>query len=437
LRIGSVKRSLPILLTIMLVIASMVLGACTPKTPEEGDQTGKEVDTVKIGILYPLSGVAANVGLDSKYGIELAVEIINGSYDFNLPLAKEEGLPGLGGAKVELVVADHQGLPEKGQSEVERLVTQEGVVGIVGCYLSSVTQTASQAAERLGIPFVNGSSSAIGLTERGLKWFFRTGPHDAHIVGNLFDLMDDVRAEKGKEILTIGLIHENTLQGADMGDMAQKLADERGYEVVCRFPFPPGSSDVTSEVQSLKAKDPDVIIMQAQTPDAVLFMKTMKQFDYNPDAVLGYGAGFVDPKFFEVFGKNAEGVITKAAWALDIAEKREDTKRIADMFREKFNQEMTENSSRNFTAFLTLAEAINRAGSTDPEAIRQALIETDIPGDQLIMPWEGIKFDSSGQNIYASGVCTQVFNGIHRTVWPFPFASEEIVWPRPNWSELE
>lgn len=434
-----VRKRLMVYLTLMLLVLSLALSGCSsaPAGPEGGKTGGTAAKTVKIGIVYPLSGVAANVGLDCKYGIELAVEIINGKYDFNMPLAKEEGLPGLGGAKIELVVADHQGLPEKGQSEVERLVTQEGVVAIQGCYLSSVTQTASQAAERLGIPMINGSSSSIALTERGLKWFFRTSPHDGHIVANLFDLMDDVRSKKGQEIKTIGMIHENTLQGADMGNMVKKLADERGYEVVEQLPFPPGTNDVTSEVQKLKASDPDVIIMQAQTPDAVLFMKTMKQFDYNPDAILGYGAGFVDPKFFEVFGKNAEGVITKAAWALDIAEKKGDAKAIADMFREKYKQEMTENSARNFTAFITLADAINRAGSTDPEAIRKALTETDIPGDQLIMPWEGVKFGADGQNIYASGVCTQVFDGKHYTVWPFDLASREVVWPRPKWSELE
>lgn len=421
-----------VILVLLMLIASMVVAGCAPKNSGTSGN-GKEI---KIGIMYPLTGVAANVGLDSKYGIELAVEIINGKYDLSLPLAKEEGLPNLGGAKIKLVVSDIQGLPEKGQSEAERLITEEKVAGLIGCYLSNVTQTASQAAERLKVPMVNGSSSAIGLTERGFKYFFRTGPHDANILGNMFDLMDGVKKQKNVEVKTIGVIHENSLQGSDMTKIIQKIADGRGYKVVADYPFPPGTNDVTAEVQRLKAANPDVIIMQAQTPDAVLFMKTMKQFDYNPKGILGYGAGFVDPKFFEVFGKNAEFVITKAAWAPDIADKKPAGKAVLDMFREKYKQEMTENSARNFTAMMTLAEAINRAGSTDPEKIRQALTETNIPGNQLIVPWQGVKFGADGQNIYAGGVCTQVFEGKHYTVWPFDLASKQVVWPRPSWSEL-
>lgn len=392
---------------------------------------------VKVGVLFPLTGVAASTGLDCKDGAELAAEIVNNKYDLNIPFAKTEGLPNLGNAKLKLVFADHQGVPEKGQSEAERLVTQEKVVALEGAYLSTVTQTASQAAERLGIPMINGDSSSIGLTDRGLKYFFRTGAHDGTFVKNFFDLMDDIQKEKKVPVKTIAVVYENTLQGADMTKNAKKFADERGYKVVEEIPFPAGSSEVTSEVQRLKAADPDVVIMQTQTPDAILFMKTYKQLDYSPRAILAYGAGFLDPKFFEVLGKDAEYAISKAAWAPDIAEKNPVAKAIADMFQSKYNQGMTENSARNFTAIMTLADAINRAKSTDPKAIQAALAATDIPGDQLIVPWKGIKFGPDGQNVYAAGVNTQVFGGKHYTVWPFNVASKQIVWPRPKWSELK
>ena len=81
--------------------------------------------------------------------MHLAVDIINGKYDLDLPLAKEEGLPNLGGAKLELVFADTKGEPKNGLAEVERLITQEKGVAIIGAYQSSVTKTASQATERL------------------------------------------------------------------------------------------------------------------------------------------------------------------------------------------------------------------------------------------------------------------------------------------------
>src|SRR5262249_44860110 len=77
---------------------------------------------VKIGVLYPLSGPTAQIGIDAVAAVKTAVEIVNEGADLPLTLAKGKGLSGLGGAKVSLVVVDHQGKPEVGQSETERLI---------------------------------------------------------------------------------------------------------------------------------------------------------------------------------------------------------------------------------------------------------------------------------------------------------------------------
>jgi branched-chain amino acid transport system substrate-binding protein len=392
---------------------------------------------IKIGVLLPLSGGSASTGLDLKYANELAAEIVNGKYDLNMPLAKTEGLPNLGGAKVTLVYADHQGTPEKGQSEAERLVTQEKVIALFGCYQSNVTQTASQAAERLGIPFLNAESSSPGLTDRGLKFFFRTGPTDATFGKNLFDMLDDIQKQKNIKLKTIGIVNENTLYGTDANKLTKQYAQERGYQVVADIAYPANTSEVTSEVQRVKAANPDVLFQVSYTSDAILFMKTYKQLDVNPQGILAYGAGFVDPEFRKVLGKDSEDVITRAAWSPDLAQKKPLAKTIADMFKSKYNQGMTENSARDFTGMITLLDAINRAKSTDPQAIVAALKATDIPGDQLIMSWPGVKFDDKGQNMYAQGINMQVIGGEYYTVWPFNVASKQIIWPRPHWADLK
>ncbi|MCL4532155.1 MAG: ABC transporter substrate-binding protein [Actinobacteria bacterium] len=392
---------------------------------------------IKIGVLLPLSGGSASTGLDLKYANELAAEIVNGKYDLNMPLAKTEGLPNLGGAKVSLVFADHQGTPEKGQSEAERLATQEKVTALFGAYQSTVTQTASQAAEKLGIPFVNAESSSPGLTDRGLKLFFRTGPTDATFGKNLFDMLDDIQKQKNIKLKTIGIVNENTLYGTDANKLTKQFAQERGYQVVADIAYPANTSEVTSEVQRVKAANPDVLFQVSYTSDAILFMKTYKQLDVNPQGILAYGAGFVDPEFRKVLGKDSEDVITRAAWSPDIAEKKPVAKAIADMFKAKYGQEMTENSARDFTGMITLLDAINRAKSTDPKAIQAALVSTDIPGDQLIMSWPGVKFDEKGQNMYAQGINMQVIGRNYYTVWPFSAASKEIVWPRPKWADIK
>ncbi|MGE5618488.1 MAG: ABC transporter substrate-binding protein [Sphingomonadaceae bacterium] len=392
---------------------------------------------IKIGVLLPLSGGSASTGLDLKYAVELAAEVVNGKYDLNIPLASAEGLPNLGGAKVKLVIVDHQGTPEKGQSEAERLVTQEKVVALFGAYQSSVTQTASQTAERMGIPFVNGESSSPGLTERGLKFFFRTGPHDQTYGKNLFDMLDDIQKQKNTKLKSVAIVNENTLYGTDANKTTKMFAQERGYQVVADIAYPANTTEVTSEVQRLKAANPDVVFQVSYTSDAILFMKSYKQLDFNPQGILAYGAGFVDPEFRKVLGKDSEYVITRAAWAPDIAEKKPVAKAVADMFRQKYNQDMTENSARDFTGMIALLDAINRAKSTDPKAIQKALMETEIPGEQLIMGWKGIKFDEKGQNVHAQGINMQVFGGSYSTVWPFDVSSKEIVWPRPKWADIK
>src|SRR4051794_35472 len=91
-----------------------------------------QTSEVVIGVLYPLSGANAQIGVDAQHAFGTAADIINNKYDFDLPLAKDIGLPGLGGARVRLVFADHQGDPQKGRAEAERLITQEKVCAVIG-----------------------------------------------------------------------------------------------------------------------------------------------------------------------------------------------------------------------------------------------------------------------------------------------------------------
>ena len=87
---------------------------------------------VLIGAVYPMTGALAPTGVDLKRGIDLALEIISGKHDLNLPLARDAGLPRLGGAKVRVIYGDTQGSPEKGLSEAERLITSEKVIALMG-----------------------------------------------------------------------------------------------------------------------------------------------------------------------------------------------------------------------------------------------------------------------------------------------------------------
>jgi branched-chain amino acid transport system substrate-binding protein len=392
---------------------------------------------VKIGVIYPLTGAAASSGAEMKNALELAADIINNGAKSvpNLPFSAGGGLPNLKGAKIKLVFADHQGNPQVGATETERLITQEKVVAIVGAYFSNVTATASQVAERYKIPFVNPESSSASLTQRNFKWFFRTTAHDDLFVHNFFDFFKELEAKKGIKVKQLATFNENTLWGNETSKLETKLAEEKGYTLTKSISYPAKSTQLTSEVQLLKAAAPQVVMQSSYLGDAIMAMKTYKELGFSPDMILANNAGFTDTEFIRTLGKDADYVITRDVWSLDLAKNNPLIKQVNDLYFERNKANFTGNSSRTFTGLMTLADAINRAASTEPEAIRKALTETNIPGNKIIMPWKGIKFDEKGQNVYGSGILVQIIDGKYNTVWPFDLATREVVWPMPKWDQ--
>ncbi len=391
---------------------------------------------VVIGVLYPMSGPVAQVGIDEVNAIKVALDIINNRYDLNLPLARAEGLPNLGGAKVRIVVADHQGKPDIGLAEAERLITQEKVHALFGAYFSSVTNTASQVAERMGIPMLNADSSSPALTERGFKWFFRTSPHDGTFSQAMFDFMRDFEKKRNIKFKSVVILNEDTTFGTDSAKVQEELAKKYGYEVVGKIPFRTGTTSLDAEVGRLKGANADVLLPSVYTSDAILLTRTARNLDYNPKMIIAQDAGYTDPKFVAESGKEAEGAITRAPFALDYVAKMPLMTPVNEMFKKiSGGRDLSDVSARAFTGFLTLVDAINRAGSTNPAAIQKALRETNIPGDQLIMPWIGVKFDEKGQNIGVRAILQQLQGGSYHTIYPFELATKEPIYPIPAWSQ--
>jgi len=392
---------------------------------------------IKIGVIYPLTGSGAAVGAELRSALELAADIINNGAPgiTDLPLAGGKGLPNLKGAKVKLVFADHQANPQTGATEAERLITQEKVVALVGSYNSAVTATASQVAERAGIPFLNPESSSASLTARGFKWFFRTTPHDDLFVHNAFEFLRELEAKKGIKPGVVVSMNENGLWGTETTKLQSKLAPDYKMNLVKQVLYPAKTTQLTSEVQTLKAAAPNLVLQSSYTADAILSMKTYKELGFSPDMILANNAGFTDTDFIKTLGKDADYVITREVWALDLAGRNPLIKQVNDLFNSRYKINFTGNSSRTFTGLMVMADAINRAGSTEPEAIRKALAATDMPAAKLIMPWAGVKFDATGQNTLGQGILVQIVDGKYHTVWPFAMASREVVWPMPKWDQ--
>ena len=354
-----------------------------------------QTSEVVIGVIYPFSGASAQMGVDAQKSYETALDIINKDHDFDLPLAKGEGLPGLGGAKIRLVFADHQADPQKGRAETERLITQDKVCAVIGTYQSSVAVTVSQVCERYQIPFISADNSSPSLHKRGLKFYFRAAPHDEMFSAAMFNFFDAMKT-KGAKIDTLSLFHEDTIFGTDSANTQLKLAADRGYKIATDIKYRSNSPSLSAEVQQLKTANADVLMPSSYTTDGILLVKTMAELGYKPNAIVAQDAGFSEKALYDAVGDKLEGVISRGSFSLDLAAKRPMVGKINAMFKEKSGKDLNDLTSRQFMGLLVMAEAINRAKSTDGEKIREALVATDIPGEQTIMPWKRVKFDETG-----------------------------------------
>ena len=192
-------------------------------------------------------------------------------------------------------------------------------------------------------------------------------------------------------------------------------------------------------VGKLKAANPDVVLPTSYTSDAILFVKTAKNLDYSPKLLIAQDAGWTDPTFVTELGRDVEGHITRAPFALDLAAKKPMIRQVNELFKKlrdnTTGRDISDVPARAFTGFLVLADAINRAKSTNPEEIRKALVATNIPPDQLIMPWSSVKFDEKGQNTGVRAILLQVQKGAYATIYPFELAAADVIYPMPAWKE--
>ena len=405
--------------SLLLSAGAMALAARQARAAEE----------VVIGAVYPLSGPNSQVGLDAKVAYEVAADIINGTHaPIDMLMGGGGGLPGLGGAKIRLVFADSQGDPQKARAEAERVITQDKAVAIVGSYTSATAATISQVTERYEVPYISADNSSPSLNLRGLKWFFRTGPHDEMFTAAMFAFFKDIAAKTGRPVKSVALFYEDSIFGTDSSNVQRKMAQAAGISVAADIRYRANSPSLSTEAQKIKAANADVLMPSSYTSDAILILKAMNEIGYKPPAIMAQAAGFQEQSFLTGAGDLANGAMSRSSFALDSARTRPAIVPVNALYKARNNKDLNDNTSREMTALLVLADAINRAKSAKPEDIRTALVATDIPGARTIMPWKGVKFDATGQNTECNPVIQQVFAGTYKTIWPFDVAAVDAVW---------
>ncbi|MBV8322183.1 MAG: ABC transporter substrate-binding protein, partial [Hyphomicrobiales bacterium] len=310
--------------------------------------------------------------------------------------------------------------------------TQDKVHVLFGAYQSSCTLTATPVAERNGIPFVVGDSAAANITQRGFKWLFRVTPIATDFAEAYMRFFAEMN-KAGHRVASISIVNENTDYGTSVADAVEAAAKKAGLTVANRIPYSASTTDVSAQVLALKDKNPDVVIFISYTSDSILYMKTMKNLDYLPPMVIGDDTGFSDPSFIPAVADVAQGAMNRSAW--DIGKPGSTTYKINEMYKAKTGRDLDDTSARNMQSFFALADALDRAGSTEPEKIRDALTKTDLKPEQLMMGYNGVKFDDTGQNILASTYLIQLKDKAYRLVWPDKAAAAKLDWPMKGWKQ--
>ena len=368
-------------------------------------------ENVKIGSIIPLSGPSASVGLQAKQARELAMEEINAA----------GGIKSLGGAKFEMVYADSESKPEKGVAEAERLINTEKVHILSGCWNSAVTYPVTAVAERYGMPFIVPVSVADKITEQGFKTVFRIAAKDSWWTRDQFAFLKDMETEFNSPIKKLAFVYENGDWGTGFAAQWKELAKKGGYEIVLDEPYPSTSTDLSPVVQKIKRAKPDVLMMVSNAADAILLTNTIAEYNVQLKAIIGSGGGHADPSFLKATAKNATQIFDIVEWETDV--NKPGAKEANEKYKAKFGQNFTGEAVDAYLAMYVLKDALERAASLESAKIIEALRATNLTdGPGMIVGYDAVAFDQTGQNSHAALVIVQVNDlgkGMERiTVWP-------------------
>jgi branched-chain amino acid transport system substrate-binding protein len=368
-------------------------------------------NTVKIGNIEPMSGPSATLGKQGKAAREMAVEEINAA----------GGIKSLTGAKLELIYADSESKPEKGVAEAERLINTEKVHVLTGCWNSAVTYPTTAVAERYGIPFVVPVSVSDKITDQGFKNVFRIAAKDSWWTKDQFTFLKDMQAEFGTKVETLAFVYENGDWGKGFATQWKKLAETAGYKVVLDEPYPSTTTDLSPVVQKIKRANPDVLMLVSNAADAILLTNTIAEYKVKVKAIVASGGGHADPSFLKAVGKNAQYLFDIVEWETDV--NKPGAKEANDKYKAKNGENLTGEAVDAYLAMYVIKDALERAASLEPAKIREALAATNLTsGPGMIVGYDAVKFDATGQNENASPVIVQVNDlgkGLERiTIWP-------------------
>jgi len=239
-----------------------------------GGGLAQAVETVKIGLMAPLTGSWASEGQGMKNIVALLAE-------------QQNAKGGVLGKPIEVITEDDGGDPRTASLAAQRLTTR-GVVAVVGTYGSSVTEASQTIYDEAKIPQIANGSTAIRLTEKGLKLFFRTAPRDDEQGRMAAQTIGQLGFKK------VAILHDSTSYAKGLADEANTLLKKQGVAVVFFDALTPKENDYTAILTKLKGAGPDVVLFTGYYPEAGLLLRQKKGMNWPVPFIGGDATNNID-----------------------------------------------------------------------------------------------------------------------------------------------
>src|SRR5688572_15937987 len=332
------------------------------------------------------------------------------------------GIKSMGGAKLEVMLGDAQSTPQAGSAEIEKM-NEAGCAAVVGAYASAICLATTQAAARHNLPHVVDVGVADQIVERGLKNTFRFGPGYRKCAEIAMANLHVLNTAAGKPAKTVMIIHEESLFGTGTANLLARELPGYGFEVKEIVKHANPTRDFNNIVLRMKSLAPDIVIPANYYNEYALLVRTMQQQKVTPKAIYSVLGGAASSyKFLKEFPDAANGIIDCNHWFNPKDKRAAELRKRVEAKGLFFTYEVF----NTYTAVRLLADAIERAKSTDRAAIVAAL-ESSTFADH-IMPYGATKF-VNGQNAGAQPLMTQVLKGDIKVIIPRDFREADPLFP--------
>src|ERR1700682_257877 len=290
------------------------------------------VPEVLIGELLPLTGNFASLGQQYLWAGQTVEDIVNNDYpDLAVPLGPGKGFPGLGGAKMTLVVRDDQSRGDQARTLAEQLITVNKVHWLNGEGTSGNTSIIQPVVESYGVPMTCHPCASPTLTEKGFKWFWRTGPNDGTMVASVFQFLKEWPAHGGpSDLKSIALFTCDNLFCQDNRKIAASLAEKGGFKIVADLTTKTGATTLASEVQRLQAANPDILFFVQYPAETTVFQADAKRAGFMPKVIATSNGAYSDQTWLtaQKATNGAAGWLGRDPTAIDLASKKAAGKKV-------------------------------------------------------------------------------------------------------------